>query len=88
MTVRFFVVKDSQGRTVKTYGVNQDITDRKRTEEKMSQQLEELRRWHEVTLGREGRVAELKREVNELAKRVGEKPRYGGSEKKEAEWTE
>ena len=33
ISVRFFVVKDEQGRTVKTYGVNQDITDRKKAEE-------------------------------------------------------
>jgi PAS domain S-box-containing protein len=40
ITVQFFVVKDSQGRTVRTYGVNQDITDRKRAEEER-QRLEE-----------------------------------------------
>ena len=34
ISVRFFLVKDELGRTVKTYGVNQDITDRKRSEEK------------------------------------------------------
>ena len=33
ISVRFFIVKDSQGRTVKTYGANQDITERKRAEE-------------------------------------------------------
>ncbi len=33
MTVRFFIVKDEQGRTVRTYGVNQDVTERKRAEE-------------------------------------------------------
>jgi PAS domain S-box-containing protein len=33
ISVRFFIVKDSQGRTIKTYGVNQDITERKRAEE-------------------------------------------------------
>ncbi|MEI6308743.1 MAG: PAS domain S-box protein [bacterium] len=33
ITVRFFIVKDPQGRTIKTYGVNQDITERKRAEE-------------------------------------------------------
>ncbi|MFC1838926.1 PAS domain S-box protein [Thermodesulfobacteriota bacterium] len=33
ITVRFFIVKDSAGRTVKTYGVNQDITERKKAEE-------------------------------------------------------
>ena len=33
ISVRVFVVKDKLGRTVRTYGVNQDITERKRTEE-------------------------------------------------------
>ena len=33
ISVRFFVVKDNQGRTIKTYGANQDITERKQREE-------------------------------------------------------
>ena len=33
IAVRFFVVKDEQGRTIKTYGANQDITEHKRAEE-------------------------------------------------------
>ncbi len=32
ITVRFFIVKDAHGRTVKTYGVNQDITELKQAE--------------------------------------------------------
>ncbi len=32
ISVRYFIVKDKQGRTVKTYGANQDITDKKRME--------------------------------------------------------
>jgi len=36
ITVRFFIVKDDQGRTVKTYGANQDITERKRAEETLA----------------------------------------------------
>lgn len=35
ITVRFFVVKDENGKTVRTYGVNQDITERKRAEESL-----------------------------------------------------
>jgi PAS domain S-box-containing protein len=53
-----------------------DITERKRMEALMQRQIEDLRRWHEVTLGREERIIELKREVNDLAARVGEPPRY------------
>ncbi len=37
ITVRFFIVKDEQGRTVRTYGVNQDITERKRAEEALQE---------------------------------------------------
>ena len=33
ISVRHFVVKDNQGRTIKTYGANQDITERKQREE-------------------------------------------------------
>jgi PAS domain S-box-containing protein len=33
ISVRFIIEKDTDGRTVKTYGVNQDITERKRAEE-------------------------------------------------------
>jgi PAS domain S-box-containing protein len=31
--VRFFLIKDENGKTIKTYGVNQDITEQKQTEE-------------------------------------------------------
>ncbi|OGS14348.1 MAG: hypothetical protein A2285_06655 [Elusimicrobia bacterium RIFOXYA12_FULL_57_11] len=37
LAVRFFVLKDSHGRTVKTYGVNQDITERKLAERKQAE---------------------------------------------------
>ncbi len=52
------------------------ITERKRAEEAIRNQLEELRRWHEATLGRETRILELKREVNALLERLGLPPRY------------
>jgi PAS domain S-box-containing protein/putative nucleotidyltransferase with HDIG domain len=44
ISVRFFIVKDAQGRTVKTCGVNQDITDRKQMEEALRQAEENFRR--------------------------------------------
>jgi len=56
-----------------------DITERKHAEEEIREQLDELRRWHEVTLDREGRVLELKQEVNELLEQSGEALRYGST---------
>jgi PAS domain S-box-containing protein len=40
LAVRFFVVKDEQGRTIRTVGANQDITDRKEAEEQLRQSKE------------------------------------------------
>ena len=59
-------------------GFIRDITEQTRASERVKQQLDELRRWQSVTVGREERIAELKREVNGLAERLGEKPRYEG----------
>ena len=35
LSVRFFIVKNAEGRTIKTYGINQDITDRRQSEGKL-----------------------------------------------------
>ena len=53
-----------------------DITKRKQAEDMIKSQLDELTRWQDVMLGREDRVQELKREINELCRRAGEAVRY------------
>ncbi|MEJ2664329.1 MAG: histidine kinase dimerization/phosphoacceptor domain -containing protein [Spirochaetia bacterium] len=40
ITVRYFVVKDENGKTVKTYGLNQDNTERRQTQEALQRELE------------------------------------------------
>ena len=52
------------------------ITERKRAELKLKEQLEELSRWHAATLGREERILELKAEINNLLVKNGQPPRY------------
>jgi PAS domain S-box-containing protein len=56
-----------------------DISDRKRADEALREQMAELQRWHKVTLGREARVMELKREVNELLAKTGQPARYAAA---------
>jgi PAS domain S-box-containing protein len=59
--------------------VVQDITARKQSEKEIQDQLEELRRWQEATLGREARILSLKREVNKLRVSQGLAPRYSSA---------
>ncbi|MEX0321246.1 MAG: PAS domain S-box protein [Puniceicoccaceae bacterium] len=56
--------------------IGTDITQRKQTEQAMHRQLNELRRWYDVTLGREERLTELKEEVNQLSEEMGKPKRY------------
>lgn len=53
-----------------------DITERKLAQVKLTEQLDELKRWQAITLGREDRILTLKREVNELLGQAGKSPRY------------
>lgn len=64
-------IRDEQGRVTSIIGVGRDIQERKRAESESAVQLDELRRWHQATLGREGRVLELKGEVNALLAELG-----------------
>lgn len=50
--------------------------ERRKSEAEIKKQLSELQRWHEITLGREERILELKREVNELLAAQNLPPRY------------
>ncbi|MBI5692851.1 MAG: PAS domain S-box protein [Verrucomicrobia bacterium] len=56
--------------------VFRDITERKRADQAVASHLRELQRWHDATLGREGRILQLKREVNALLQQAGQPPRY------------
>jgi len=62
------------------YGIIVDDTERKLAEQKISAQLEELRRWRSVMIGREKRNIELKKEINELLRSAGQPPRYSSVE--------
>jgi len=51
ISVRFFIVKDADGRTVKTYGVNQDVTEQKKAaedREKLHAQLTQAQKMESV----------------------------------------
>lgn len=53
-----------------------NLTGRRHHEAELQQRLGELQQWYDVTLDREERVLELKREADALRQRLGEPPRY------------
>jgi PAS domain S-box-containing protein len=68
--------RPGEDRPYQTFTTFEDITVLKQNEMVLKEQLEELRRWHNVVIGREKRVLELKQEVNELLRQAGRAPRY------------
>ncbi|MGD0947540.1 MAG: PAS domain S-box protein [Candidatus Binatia bacterium] len=78
-------IVDAAGQYVGAVYIVTDITERKRAAEQIKAQVDELQRWHEVMLGREDRVQQLKREVNELCRRMGETARYPSQEANSAD---
>lgn len=65
---------------VRVVVTHENTTARKRAELQLTERLAELKRWQSVMLGREGRNLELKHEVNELLRRLGEPIRYPSQE--------
>jgi PAS domain S-box-containing protein len=70
------ILRDGNGMVRGMASIGEDITDRKQAAEKIKGQIEELRRWHEVTIGREDRILTLKAEVNQLLAEQSKPPRY------------
>jgi len=66
-------------------GIFRDITERKQAEAQLAEQLDELRRWQKVMVGREMRTIEVMHEVNELLAQAGQPPRYPSAEQANAD---
>ncbi|MRS03200.1 PAS domain S-box protein, partial [bacterium] len=73
-------IHDSKGAIIGIAGTTRDINARKQAELKVNEQLEELKRWYEVTLNRESRIMELKHEVNQLLIEEQKPIRYPSAE--------
>ncbi len=80
---RVMPVSDKDGRVIRWFGTNTDVTERQKAEQEIRQRVEELRRANEelerfnrAAVGREKRMIELKKEINELSAKAGEPSRY------------
>ncbi|MBU1874373.1 PAS domain S-box protein [bacterium] len=67
---------DDSGNLLGYRGVDRDVTERKQAEEELQKRLRELEIYYKATMGREGRIIELKQQVNELLAQLGKAKKY------------
>jgi PAS domain S-box-containing protein len=72
----YICLYDSEGRITGHIGVQIDITDLKQVENALKAKAEELERFNKLMLGRELKMIELKKEINELLKEAGKQEKY------------
>ena len=65
--------------------VVRDVTERKKAEEQLKEKIAELEKFNKLMVGRENRMIELKREVNQLLKELGRAEEYSTPDKGENE---
>jgi PAS domain S-box-containing protein len=65
-------VFDAKGEVKYFVGISRDITERKHSEEEIRRHVSELELFNKVTVGRELKMAELKKENEQLRKQAGE----------------
>ena len=71
-----FPLYNTNNEIIGVISIVQDITRRKQSEEKISEQIVELKRWYNVLSDREEIILKVKSEVNELLAQAGKPPRY------------
>lgn len=67
---------DQDGDVMQIVEVCRDVTESKRTEAQLHDTVSDLERFNRLAVGREERMMELKREVNEIARKAGLDPPY------------
>jgi PAS domain S-box-containing protein len=67
---------DSDGKKAGSFAMVTDITDRKEAEEELHRNIEDLERFRKMVVGREERMIELKKEINELRLGAGIEDKY------------
>jgi len=70
------IIKDENGRPQGMIGIDHDITEQKEMEKELKEKMKDLKKFNKVMVGRENRMIELKKEVNQLSQQLGKKPPY------------
>lgn len=69
-------IRDNSGQITHFVAVKEDITDRKKAEEELQQNIKDLQRFSSLVIGREEKMIGLKQEINDLLAGMGEEQKY------------
>jgi PAS domain-containing protein len=69
-------LRNAEGKPTGIIGVSRNITERKNAERDLRQKMDELERFNDLSVGRELKMIELKKEINLLLKKLGEPEKY------------
>ncbi len=72
----FSRICDSQKNVIGIQIISQDITERKRAEAELKEQMDEINRFNRLMVGREEKMIELKKEINNLFEKEGKPKKY------------
>ncbi|MDP8206153.1 MAG: PAS domain S-box protein [Candidatus Electryonea clarkiae] len=69
-------INNEEGMPQYLLGISEDITESKQAEEDLKKRIEEVDRTNKLFMGREYRIVDMKREVNELLEKSGQPKKY------------
>ena len=72
----FIPLRDENEQAAGVLGVWRDVSEKNRAEIRLKRTLEDMERFNQLMRGRERRTLELKAEINQLLKRLGQEPKY------------
>jgi hypothetical protein len=67
---------DGDGGKIGSFGMFTEITERKHMEEELRRNVDELERFSKVAFGRERKMIQLKQEINDLMRQLGNAEKY------------
>jgi PAS domain S-box-containing protein len=70
------ILKDENGSAIGTLSSGEDITEKERAEQELRKTLTALREFKDLTVGREDRMIDLKKEINKLSEELGRPKPY------------
>ena len=73
-------VFDEKGNLIMMIEYSFDITELKKAQDELAQKLEQVEKFNKAMVGREVRVLELKKEINDLLVSFGKSPKYPSEE--------